>query len=121
MAYVYFLLFYILKSNLSLNLIYCVFGNLGTLIRYKRIVKDEESLSYSIVFNKKAKLVSNALTVFCLSLYSPTFYLQLLRTSVSLAAFLCLRFRFVLYWCKTVGVKAAHITLMKLNKNTLLI
>ncbi len=31
------------------------------------------------------------------------------------AAFLCLRFRFVLYWRKTVGAKAAHRTLVKLT------
>jgi hypothetical protein len=30
------------------------------------------------------------------------------------AAFLCLRFRFVLYWRKTVGAKAEHRTLVKL-------
>jgi hypothetical protein len=31
------------------------------------------------------------------------------------STFLCLRFRFVLYWCKTVGAKAASRTLMKLS------
>ncbi len=46
---------------------------------------------------------------------SPTFYMQLLCTYVALAAFLCLRFRFVLYWCKTVGTKAARTLLMKLS------
>jgi hypothetical protein len=29
--------------------------------------------------------------------------------------FLCLLFSFVLYWCKTVGAKAVHRTLLKLN------
>ncbi len=46
---------------------------------------------------------------------SPTFYMQLLHTWVAPAAFLCLCFRFVLYWRKTVGVKAAHRTLVKLT------
>jgi hypothetical protein len=32
-----------------------------------------------------------------------------------LAAFLCLRFRFVLYWRETVGAKAAHRMLVKLT------
>jgi hypothetical protein len=47
---------------------------------------------------------------------SPTFYAQLLRTQISRTAFLCLRFRFVLYWRKTVSAKAAHRTLMKLTQ-----
>ncbi len=48
---------------------------------------------------------------------SPTFYVQHLRTLVSREAFLCLHFRFVLYWCKTVGAKSAHRTLITLNPN----
>jgi hypothetical protein len=43
------------------------------------------------------------------------FYAQLLHTQVARAAFLCLRFRFVLYWCKPTGAKAARRTLMKLS------
>ncbi len=46
---------------------------------------------------------------------SPTFYAQLLRMLVGRAAFLCLHFRFVLYWRKPTGAKAAHRTLMKLT------
>jgi hypothetical protein len=38
---------------------------------------------------------------------SSTFYVQLLRTYVASVAFLCLRFRFVLYWHKPTGAKAA--------------
>ncbi len=43
------------------------------------------------------------------------FYVQLLRTQVARAAFLCLHLRFVLYWCKPTGAKAARRTLMKLS------
>ncbi len=46
---------------------------------------------------------------------SPTFQVQLLLTYVECAAFLCLCFRFVLYWRKTVGAKAARKMLMKLS------
>jgi hypothetical protein len=46
---------------------------------------------------------------------SPTFYEQLLRTSVALVAFLCLHFRFVLHCHKPTGAKAARRTLMKLS------
>jgi hypothetical protein len=43
------------------------------------------------------------------------FYVQLLHMKVAHAAFLCLRFRFVLYRCKTVGAKDARRTLVKLT------
>jgi hypothetical protein len=45
---------------------------------------------------------------------SPMFYPQLLRTLVVCAAFLCLCFRFVLYWRKPTGAKAECRMLMKL-------
>ncbi len=45
---------------------------------------------------------------------SPTFYEQLLRTSVAHAAFLYLHFRFVLYWCKPTNAKAVRRALVKL-------
>jgi hypothetical protein len=41
-----------------------------------------------------------------------SFYVHKFRTQ----PFLCLRFRFLLYWRKTVGAKAARGTLMKLNQ-----
>ncbi len=47
------------------------------------------------------------------------FNVQLLRTLVVHAAFLCLHFRFVLYWHKTVGTKAARRTLVKLTPGCL--
>ncbi len=40
-----------------------------------------------------------------------SFYVRKLRAQL----FLCLHFRFVLYWCKTVGAKAACRTLVKLT------
>ncbi len=45
---------------------------------------------------------------------SPTFYTQLLHTLVVRVAFLCLHFKFVLYWCKPVGATAVRRTLVKL-------
>ncbi len=43
-----------------------------------------------------------------------SFYIRKLR-----AAFLCLHFRLVLYWNKTVGAKAAHRRLVKLSPDYL--
>ncbi len=47
---------------------------------------------------------------------SPTFYARLLRTNVLRETFLYLDLRFVLFWCKNIGAKAAHILLMKLTQ-----
>jgi hypothetical protein len=43
------------------------------------------------------------------------FYVQLLGLYVALAAFLCLYFRFVLYWRKHTCAKAARKMLVKLT------
>ncbi len=46
---------------------------------------------------------------------SPTFYWWLYRMKVLLEAYLCLHFRFVLFWCKNIGSKAALKMLVKLT------
>jgi hypothetical protein len=48
---------------------------------------------------------------------SPTFYEKLLCMKVTQAAFLYLHFRFVLFWRKNTGAKAAHKMLVKLTPN----
>ena len=46
---------------------------------------------------------------------SPTFYEQLFCTKVFWAAFLYLHCRFVIFWCKEIGAKAARKMLVKLT------
>ncbi len=46
----------------------------------------------------------------------PTFYARLFRTKVSREAFLYLDLRFVLFWQKYVGAKAARNLLVKLTQ-----
>jgi hypothetical protein len=47
---------------------------------------------------------------------SPTFYARLFRTKVSREAFLYLDLRFVLFWRKNIGAKAARNMLVKLTR-----
>jgi hypothetical protein len=51
----------------------------------------------------------------CLESISPTFYARLFSTKVSRKTFLYLDFRFVLFWRKNIGAKAARILLVKLT------
>ncbi len=52
---------------------------------------------------------------FVQELISPTFYVQLFRTKVLNETLLFLDFRFVLFWRKNIGAKAARIILVKLT------
>ena len=46
---------------------------------------------------------------------SPTFYMRLFCTKVFFAAFLSLKFVFVIFWQMEIGKKAAHNMLVKLT------
>jgi len=46
---------------------------------------------------------------------SPIFYEQLFCVKVFCAAFMCLRFGFVIFWRKDFGTKAAHKMLVELT------
>jgi hypothetical protein len=60
-------------------------------------------------------LWANKISVNLLVSISPTFYAQLFCTKVLRKAFLSLDLRFVLFWRKTIGAKAARNELVKLT------
>jgi hypothetical protein len=71
------------------------------------LATNEERLNWNYKNNDRAKRPRKMYNFdeALLGSISPTFYAQLLRMQVGRAAFLCLRFRFLLYWHKTVGAK----------------